>query len=67
LLGAIDLEKEKNRREKEILNLKKIITGIKIKLSNKEFIKRAPKKIVEVEKRKLNKWQTELAKLQKNS
>ena len=63
LIGAVDKEKEKERIKKEIENLEKLIKNAKIKLSNKEFINKAPEKIVEQEKEKLKLWQGELKKL----
>ncbi|NCD00611.1 valine--tRNA ligase [bacterium] len=66
LLGAVDKEKEKERREKEIANLEKLIKGVKNRLNNKEFVEKAPEKIVKIEKEKLEKWQIELDKLQKS-
>ena len=43
LLGAIDKEKEKQRLEKEIENLERLIKGAEGKLNNKEFVERARK------------------------
>ncbi|PKL72757.1 valine--tRNA ligase [Candidatus Kuenenbacteria bacterium HGW-Kuenenbacteria-1] len=63
LLAEIDVEKEKARKEKEINNLEKIIKTVKNKLSNQEFIKKAPKQIIKQEKEKLELWQTELKNL----
>ncbi len=63
LIGAIDTEKENIRIKKEIVNLEKIIANIEKKLSNKQFIERAPKKIVSQEKDKLILRKKELKKL----
>lgn len=65
LIGAVDKEKEKIRIKKEIENLEKVIKNAKIKLENKEFIKKAPKKVVNIEKDKLKKAENELKKLKK--
>jgi len=65
LLGAVDSEKEKARLEKEITNLENFVKALNGKLSNQEFIGKAPEKVVAVEKEKLLKAQTELDKLQK--
>lgn len=54
LAGAADAAKEKSRLEKEIQELKKYAAGLESKLSNKEFVKNAPKEIVAKEKDKLN-------------
>ena len=63
LLGAVDTEKEKVRLEKEIANLEKFVAALKGKLSNQEFVGKAPEKVVAIEKEKLSKAETELAKL----
>ncbi|MCK5415815.1 valine--tRNA ligase [Candidatus Parcubacteria bacterium] len=63
LLGAIDKEKEQLRIKKEIENLEKIIKSVKGKLSNKQFIERAPKEIIHKEKERLKKFQEELENL----
>ncbi len=63
LLGAIDKDKEKERLEKEEANLNKLIALQLQKLSNKEFIDRAPEKIVVAEKEKLENYQNELEKI----
>lgn len=63
LIGAIDEEKEKERIKKEIENLEKIIKTTEIKLSNKEFVEKAPEKVVNMEKEKLAKAESELKKL----
>ena len=63
LLGAVDSKKEKARLEKEIVNLEKFVSALNRKLSNQEFIGKAPEKVVAVEKEKLIKVKTELDKL----
>lgn len=63
LLGAIDEEKEKERIKKEIENLEKIIKITENKLSNKEFVERAPEKVVSMEKERLASAESELKKL----
>ena len=63
LIGAIDKEKEAERIKKEKANLEKQIKIIKNKLANKDFIERAPGKIVELEKEKLEKLEKELVEL----
>ncbi len=66
LIEAIDSLKEKNRLQKEFLNLEKLVKTQEVKLSNSDFISRAPKEIVEAEKIKLNNYKTELEKINKN-
>ena len=61
LIGAIDKEKENARIKKEKINLEKQIKIIKNKLDNKDFIERAPGKIVEQEKEKLKRLKKKLS------
>jgi Valyl-tRNA synthetase len=63
LLGAVDSAKEKARLEKEIANLENFIKALNGKLSNQEFVGKAPTKVVEAEKDKLAKAEIELDKL----
>ena len=61
LEGIIDIEAEKARLEKEINRIKGLQKSIQSKLSNHNFITRAPKEIVarEMEKEKFNREQIE--------
>jgi len=63
LLGAVDTAKESARLEKEIANLENFVKALNGKLSNQEFVGKAPEKVVAIEKEKLAKAETELAKL----
>ncbi len=63
LLGAKDEEKEKERIAKEIANLKKVIAALEGKLSNQEFVAKAPATIVAQEQQKLANYRLELDKL----
>jgi valyl-tRNA synthetase len=63
LIGAIDEEKEKTRREKERENLRKVVAISEKKLSNQDFVKKAPAELVKKEKEKLEKYKTELKKI----
>lgn len=63
LLGAKDEEKEKERIAKEIANLKKVIAALEGKLSNQEFVAKAPAAIVAQEQQKLANYRLELDKL----
>ncbi len=65
LLDAVDSEKEKIRLTKEKENLEKLITNLKNKLSNEEFVARAPENIVKAEKEKLESYLLELDKINK--
>jgi len=63
LLGGVDGEKEHQRLLKEKTNLEKMIGLQTAKLSNAEFVGRAPKPIVAAEKDKLGSYQTELERI----
>ncbi len=63
LIGAVDEKKEKERIKKEIENLEKIIKNAIMKLGNNEFVSKAPEKVVNMEKDKLKKAESELKKL----
>ncbi|MCX6761847.1 MAG: valine--tRNA ligase [Candidatus Moranbacteria bacterium] len=52
----IDVEKEKARLEKEIANLKSLVTKTEALLSNKNFVKSAPKEIILVNQTKLKEY-----------
>lgn len=66
ILSAIDKEKELNNLKKEELKLEGLINNQLKKLENKEFVDRAPEKIVTVEKEKLELYKLELEKIKKN-
>jgi len=63
LLGAVDEVKEKGRLLKEQANLEKLIGLQEQKLQNKEFVAKAPEKIILAEKEKLHNYQQELTKI----
>ncbi|MFA5109626.1 MAG: valine--tRNA ligase [Patescibacteria group bacterium] len=65
LLGAIDGEKEKRRLLKERSNLEKMIAAQTVKLSNSDFIARAPEQIIAAEKKKLADYRDGLEKIVK--
>jgi len=65
LIGAIDKEKEKLRIKKEKDNLEKMIKIAEKKLANKEFVKKAPKNIVDLEKKRIEERKRELKNLNK--
>ncbi|MBN2102989.1 valine--tRNA ligase [bacterium] len=64
--GLIDIDKEKDRIQKEILRLEGLLKGISAKLKNKNFIGRAPGSVVEREKQKEKDTQQKLEKLKAN-
>jgi len=63
LIGAIDEEKEKVRIKKEVDKLEKQIIFLKKQLDNKEFVEKAPKKVVQTQEDKLSQFEIELTKL----
>ncbi|HDY87106.1 MAG TPA: valine--tRNA ligase, partial [bacterium] len=66
LEGLVDFEREKARFKKEIDRRKKFITGIEKKLSNQNFLSKAPKEVIHTERRKLDNSRQELEKLVTN-
>ncbi|HBI34286.1 MAG TPA: valine--tRNA ligase [Candidatus Moranbacteria bacterium] len=64
--GLVDVEKEKNKAEKEIANLEKFIAGSAARLGNKEFVSKAPEQVISQQKETLAKKQVELAELKKH-
>ncbi|OGC79078.1 MAG: valine--tRNA ligase [candidate division Zixibacteria bacterium RBG_16_40_9] len=66
LAGLVDLDEEKGRLEKEIEKLKSLLEKNKERLSDKNFLSKAPAEIIEKEKAKKEDWQMRLKKLQEN-
>lgn len=66
LEGLIDLDAEKARLEKEINGLKGRLKACQGKLGNHNFVKRAPKEVVEKERSKEKDYKAELKKLEDN-
>ncbi len=66
MADLIDREKEQQRLEKELARLEGLQKGILAKLDNKNFIERAPEKVVQAERNKLNNIQDNLDKVRKN-
>lgn len=64
LIGAIDPAKEKERIHKEIDNIKKQVAVTENKLSNEDFVNRAPEQIVAKEKNRLESLKSELKNLE---
>ena len=64
LRGLIDVEAEKARLEKDSDKLTKLIAGKEKKLSNANFVERAPAEVVEKERAALTDLQHQLAKTQ---
>jgi len=63
LEGLIDLNKERERLEKEIKRLEGLLIGIEKKLSNEKFGNNAPQEVVKKEKAKQKDWTEKLNKL----
>ena len=66
LKGLIDLEQERIRLEKEITRVGKLLEKTDKKLSNQDFLKRAPREIIEKEKTRREEYRSMLEKLNKN-
>ncbi len=64
LEGLIDIDVERNRLEKEIERIKGGLMGLDKKLSNQEFVSRAPADIIERERNKKRDWEESLSKLE---
>jgi len=64
LEGVVDFDKEKSRLQKESAEMEKYINGLKNKLSNKDFVRNAPKEIIEKERQKLADANEKLEKLE---
>ena len=64
LEGLVDAEKERARLEGEKDNLTKYIKGLEAKLSNKEFTDKAPKEVVEKNRKILEDKKDELTKVE---
>ncbi len=64
LEGLIDVEKERARLLKEIEELQKLLERTEKKLSNKNFVEKAPSHVVQAEREKAENFRTKLEKLQ---
>ena len=63
LVGVVDLEKEKERLQKELQSLEKYIAGIEGKLGNADFVAHAPEVVIKKEKQKLEEAKEKLVKI----
>jgi valyl-tRNA synthetase len=63
LEGLIDLDKEKEKIQKEITRFENSLVGIGKKLSNEKFLQNAAPEVVEREKTKQQEWQENIKKL----
>ena len=62
----VDVEKELQRLAKEIEKAEKNIAGLKGKLSNENFVARAPEQVVQAERDKLQKAESLLQQLKES-
>ena len=62
----VDLEKERQRLEKELAKNRKNLEGIEKKLSNQGFLSKAPAQVVQNEQEKAEKLRSLLAQLEEN-
>jgi valyl-tRNA synthetase len=63
LEGIIDMEKERERIEKEIARMQSLYESTSKKLENESFVSRAPKDVIEKEREKLTTFQQTVEKL----
>jgi len=66
LEGVLDVDSEAKRLDKEIGKLQKELEGARKKLSNEDFLKRAPTDVVEKEREKAERLAEKLGKLRAN-
>ena len=66
LSELVDLDKERERLQKELDNALNMVTRTEGKLKNESFVSRAPAAVVNAEKEKLEKYRQMAAKLQDN-
>ena len=64
LAELVDLEQEKARLDKEIGKAQKELDGLKVKLSNENFVNKAPANVVQAERDRQEKLEALLEKLQ---
>ena len=64
--GLVNFGKEKERMEKRSMEIKRLLSNIDGKLSNKNFLQRAPKSVVERERSNKKNLNHELEKINKN-
>lgn len=65
LINEIDKVAEQKRITGELENLQKYVAGLEQRLSNKEFVKKAPSHIIDQEKEKLAKAQLDISEMEK--
>jgi valyl-tRNA synthetase len=60
LQGVIDLEKEKKRILEQIIQLEKSVLGITQRLTNEDFVKKAPPEVIQKDQERLSVMQKEI-------
>jgi valyl-tRNA synthetase len=65
LVGLVDIEEERKKLTKQRDDLEKVTRGIAGKLSNENFVNRAPAAVVEGEKAKLSEYTEKLEGIKK--
>ena len=58
--GLVNLEEEKDRMDKRTLDINRLLSKIDKKLSNENFLKKAPKSVIEKERSNLKKLNQEV-------
>ena len=66
LAGLININKEVDRLKKQIQDMEGRLKAVTQKLENKNFVKRAPKNVISHERDKMQKYESDLFKLQQN-
>lgn len=66
LSELVDLDKERERLQKELDNARNMVQRTEGKLKNESFVARAPEAVVNAEREKLEKYRAMAAKLEEN-
>ncbi|MEA2062667.1 MAG: valine--tRNA ligase [Gemmatimonadota bacterium] len=66
LKGLIDVDRERARLEKEAARLRGVLQGLGKKLSNENFLQRAPAEVIEKDRRKEQSYSETLERLENN-
>ncbi len=66
LSGLIDIQVERQRIESALSDVEKMIRGLEIRLKNEDFLKKAPKDIVEKERRRAEELENRKKRLEEN-
>ena len=64
--GLVNFDKEKERMEKRSMEIKRLLSNIEGKLSNQNFLHKAPESVIERERSNKDKLNQELEKINKN-